>query len=328
MQILSAPHKIASLKAANLIKGEAELIFYHTALEAGIFELLAVPDTADELAVKLSVKNRELFNSILELGVYLGGLSYKNGKYAIKGALSKAIASGHPAADWIREIVKYHGDAAANAAFFIRYGSSGDYLSDFGGVVAKSSRMAETAISAFIKRTIKKSRTHRILEIGCGSGEYLKYYAQVNPGNSGTGIDLNPKAVEIAHKSLAKNGIDQSFKVILENILKPVHLENESFDIATSYSNIYYFSETDRAVLFKRVLELLTPGGRFMLATMFKENTLISRYFDVIFTATKDLYHLPEINVLVKELKNSGFSKVKTVNLFGSMSFRGIVACK
>ncbi len=327
-QMLSAPHKFASLKASQLIKGEAELIFYHTALESGIFEALTSPETGDELALKLSVKNRELFNSVLKLGVFIGGLSFKNGKYAIKGSLSKAVAAGHPSADWIREIVKYHGDAAANSAFFIRNGTSGDYLTDFGGVIAKSSRMAETAISAFIKRTIEKSQTHRILEVGCGSGEYLKYYAEVNPGNTGIGIDLNTEAAAIAQKSLAKNGISSSFKVIQENILEPVKLKNELFDIITSYSNIYYFSDISRSIFFKRTLELLAPGGRFMLATMFRDETLISKYFDVIFTATKYLYPLPDINILVKELKNAGYTKVKTVNLLGSMSFRGIVAYK
>lgn len=327
-EMLRLPRKMAIIQSHQLVQGESALIFYNTAREAGILAALATPATADELASRLAVKNRPLFDSILEIGVTIGGLSRKKGKFALRGALSRAIAAGHPVADLVQEIAQYHGDVAVNAAAFIADGGVGDYLSRFGGVIAKSSRVGEFAIRAFIGAMLDKSRALRILEVGCGSGEYLKYYVAANPGNSGLGIDKDPQAAEIAGASLAKNGIEKNFRVMQENILQPKSLTAGSFDIVTSYSNIYYFSDRERPVFFRRVLELLAPGGRFMLATVFNDRCLMSKYFDVLFTATRGLYLLPHMNALLKDLRDAGFRKVTPVNIYPGMGFRGIAAYK
>jgi len=60
---------------------------------------------------------------------------------------------------------------------------------------------------------------------------------------------------------------------------------------------------------------------------MFESKTITSVYYDVVFSATEDLYPLPRVEDVVRDLKNAGFSHVTIVNLFDE-SFKGIVARK
>ncbi len=325
--LLFAKDKYIQLKVLSLMKPVGKLIFYHAALETGLLKTLESPATIEQIAGKLSIKNIQLLSSLLDLGCTLKELKCSNGKYSIRGRMSRALLQNNSVADLIRETVQYHADVALRLDSFLLKGTNGNYLDNLGGVIAGSSRIGETLIKSFIEHTVQKTETLTILEFGCGSGAYLKYYVDRNSANHGIGIDLDGSAVAIARDNLKRNSIENNFSVFQDNILKPKSLKNESFDLITSYSNIYYFSDEDRKKLFASIHKLLKDGGRFMLATMFKSKKLTSAYYDIIFSATQRLYPLPLIDDIVRDLKQEGFLQVKIINLLDD-SFKGIVAKK
>ncbi|MBN2080323.1 MAG: class I SAM-dependent methyltransferase [Spirochaetes bacterium] len=316
---------LAQLKMAGIMKHEGRLIFYNAGIETGLFRLLVRTSTLDELARESGITNRQLLQSLLELGLSLGEVSLRKNSYRAKGAMAKALARNLPLAELIRETVRYHGDVACRLSGYLLNGEKGEYLKEFGGVIAESSRLTEPLIRAFIYHTVRKSVPLSILEFGCGAGEYLKYYVDINRNNGGLAIDIDASAVEIARRRIRENGIEGNFTVHRDSILNAESLRGKSFDLVTSYSNIYYFSDDERMRLFETVRKLLRSNGRFMLATAMKNGTLSSSYYDLIFSATRGLYPLPRKNNIVTELKRSGFARVKTVNLLGR-SFTGIVA--
>jgi 4-hydroxy-2,2'-bipyrrole-5-carbaldehyde O-methyltransferase len=325
--LLRAKDKYAHLKALALMKPMGGLIFYHTAIQTGLMKMLTKPSTIEQISVELNITNRQLLTSLLDLGCSLKELTCSNGKYRIKGKMARALSQDSPVADLIRETVQYHTDVAHRLDSYLLGNTKGDYLDDLGGIIAGSSRFAETLIKSFIYHTIKKSETFTILEFGCGSGAYLKYYVDRNSANRGIAIDRDASAVAIARENVKRNNIEKNFTVLQDNIMKPASLKNGSFDLITSYSNIYYFSDEERSRLFESIIKLLKDGGRFMLATMFKSKKLTSAYYDIIFSATQGLYPLPNIDDIVGDLKKAGFSRVSTVNLLDD-SFKGVVAVK
>jgi 4-hydroxy-2,2'-bipyrrole-5-carbaldehyde O-methyltransferase len=325
--LLRAKDTCAQLKALALMKPIGSLIFYHAALQTGLLKTLERPATIEKIAGELKIKNKRLLSSFLDLGCALEELACRNGQYRIKGRMSRALLRNTAAADLVRETVQYHNDVALRLDSYLLKNTKGNYLETMGGVIANSSRIGEALIKSFIEHTIKRSETLSILEFGCGSGAYLKYYVERNRGNHGIGIDQDASAVAIARKNVKINSIEKNFTVMLDNIMKPKALKKRSFDLITSYSNIYYFSDDDRKKLFTSIHSLLRDGGRFMLATMFKSRKLTSAYYDTIFSATRGLYPLPLIDDIVLDLKNAGFSRVRIVNLFDE-SFKGIVAKK
>ncbi|MCU0847050.1 MAG: methyltransferase domain-containing protein [Spirochaetes bacterium] len=326
--LILAKDKYVSILGMGLMKSEARLMFYYGGLETGLFRLLRRSSTHSEISKELKIRNGVLLESLLSLGRSLGDLSLKNGRYSLKGGVSRALAAEEPIADLVREIIIYHTEVARNLKTHMKKGSRGKYLENLGGVIAGSSRISEFLIKSYIDREIKSSETRRILEIGCGSGEYLKYYCAINPGNSGIAVERDRSASVIAARSLSKNGIADRFRVLNQDFLKTNSLEKESFDIATSYSNVYYFSNENRLKFFRKTLGLLRKGGRFMLATMVKDSRPMSNYFDLLFTATEGLYPLISADEVASDMKKAGFRKTRIINILGSASFMGVVGEK
>jgi SAM-dependent methyltransferase len=312
---------------AGIMKLEGALILYHAGIETGLFTLLEKPSTLEEIAREANITKTRLLSSLLDLGLSLNEISCKKGKYRLKGSMARALATNLPLAELVRETVRYHADVAQNLGAYLTKNTQGDYLNTFGGVIAESSRILEPFIKAFIYGTVKKITPLTILEFGCGSGEYLKYYADIHKSNGGIAIDLDPSAVAIARKKIRDNGIEGSFTVMQDNIMNPATLKDATFDLVTSFSNMHYFSSEDRARLFGAIHARVKTGGRFILATGFKTNNLSSAYYDLIFSATQGLYGLPRIDEVVRDLKEAGFGRVKTYKLFGG-GFMGIVAFK
>ena len=317
----------AQLKSFSIMKLEGCLIFYHTAIETGLFKILAKPSTLNELASELNIKNKQLLLSFLNLGCSLREITCKKGKYRLKGSMARALAGNIPLAELIRETVQYHADVALRLDTYLLQNIKGDYLKDFGGVIAESSRIMEPFIKAFIYHSVKKSSPLTILEFGCGAGEYLKYYVDINRNNSGMAIDIDASAVAVARKKIIENSIGGNFTVMQYNILETETIKDKSFDLVTSYSNMHYFSDDERRRLFASIHKLLKDNGRFMLATGFKNKSLSSSYYDLLFSATQGLYPLPDFDDVLSDLKKCGFQRVKTVNLLGR-SFKGVVAFK
>lgn len=325
--LLTSKNLSAQIKTAGIMKLEGSLIFYHAAIETGLLKMLEKPATSEQLALELNIKNKQLLCSLLDLGVSLKELSCKNGRYRLRGAMSRALLTNTPITELIRETVQYHADVARRLDTYLLQNKKGDYLKDFGGVIAESSRLTEPLIKAFIYRSVKKSVPLTILECGCGSGEYLKYYVDINRKNSGIAIDIDASAVSVAREKIKNNNIEDNFKVMQDNMLEPVTLSHRTFDLITTYSNIYYFNDDDRIRLFESIRKRLNNNGRFMLATALKSRGLASSYYDLIFSATQGLYPLPSLDDLVRDLNKAGFSRVKSVNILGK-SFIGIEAFK
>ena len=325
MELLKSGDLSAQRKCFKIMELEAGLIFYHAGIETGLFELLSCPATFEEIMDKLFLKNRQLLSSLLDMGCSLKELKLSRGKYSLKGAMAKALVHNVPVRELVRETVGYHADLAKNLQTILFENLKHRYLEEFGGVIAESSRLTEPLIKAFIYKTVKKTRPLSILEIGCGSGEYLRYYVDINSRNTGMALDIDASAVQIAQKRIRENGIGENFTAVEDNIVRPEKIKGRKFDLVTSYSNIYYFSAEERLDLFRSIHGMLNENGMLMLATGVKSKSLSSSYYDLIFTATAGLYPLPDTPGLVRDIKKCGFERVRVVRIMGS-SFAGIVA--
>lgn len=94
-----------------------------------------------------------------------------------------------------------------------------------------------------------------VLEIGVGLGADHVEWAQAGP-RSLTGIDLTPRAVELAGERLALYGLASDLRVgDAENL----PFEDGSFDLVYSWGVLHHSPDTPRAI--REVHRVLRPGG-------------------------------------------------------------------
>jgi hypothetical protein len=65
--------------------------FIYTAFESGLLEALSIPSYRNDLIQKLNVKRPEILEALLDVGLSVKELAYKDGTYSIKGKRSKAV---------------------------------------------------------------------------------------------------------------------------------------------------------------------------------------------------------------------------------------------
>jgi hypothetical protein len=300
----------------------------YAAFDSGLLQTLRTPSTLEQIATSLQAQRRDLLEGLLDLGIALGEIAQDAGRYRLRGrrARSLAKAEGDPLAALLQETVSYHGSVYQGFAARLRGGALGDYLAGTGELVARSSRVLEPYIGGFVQAVVASGRPLRLLEVGCGSGAYLRWAAEANPGVTGLAIDMQADVVNHARANLADWGIAGRFDVRVANILAPPADLTGPFDLATLYNNIYYFPVDARIDLFHRLRSLLAPDGALALVSTMRSDSLDSLNFDLVLRSTLGCAPLPELDELTGQLQASGFGQVEPVQLIPGGWLYGVLA--
>ena len=215
-RLLRMPDLLAQGLVLRDLQSFVRVHFLYAAASTGLLRALRRPTSTRDLVHDLHVKRPNLLEGLLALGVALGELSVRDGVYRLRGVRSKALVGkrGDPLVATIEEYATYHSSVYRELAARMRGAPLGDYLRGTGDMIARSSRVLEPFVADFARMTVEKRGPVRILEVGCGSGIYLKHAAHGNRHASGAGIDLQPEVVELAARNLARWGLDGRFKVM------------------------------------------------------------------------------------------------------------------
>ena len=313
LTVFRQPNLWARLQLYRDVQTGVRLQFLYFAVESGLLQALRAPISRDELVKQLGVKHSELLGVALDLGVALKELSLRDGRYAVTGRRARALLGpdGDTLAATIQEFVAYHGSVYQELAARLGGAPPGDYLDRFGTVIARSSRVLEPFIANFVKTTAKSSTPVRLLEIGCGSGIYLRYAAQANPQLTGIALDMERRVAEQALANLREWGLADRFKVLTGDIRQPPAEVAGPFDLVTLHNNVYYFTPEERPTLFGRIRSWLAPGGALALTTLMRGTTLTALDFDLALRCTEGCTPLPEIAELTAQLRQGGFTTVE-----------------
>jgi ubiquinone/menaquinone biosynthesis C-methylase UbiE len=101
-------------------------------------------------------------------------------------------------------------------------------------------------------------RGKQVLEVGCGLGIDLSYWAQ--NGAQVTGIDLSSTAIELARLNLAQRGLRASLHIMDGERLA---FEDNSFDMVYAHGVLQYTADARR--MLDEIYRVLRPGGETIL---------------------------------------------------------------
>ena len=304
------------------------LCFVATAGKNGLLTALADgPVSFDRLAGEFCRDDdgAEALEAWLELGLHLGELTLGEDGYAACGYSKKLLQAGNdPVLAMIEETVFLHIPLILKTPTRLRQGEKWRLEDQDGEMIARSSRILEPFQIEAIDRFFPAGNPVRLLEVGCGSGIYVRYAARKNPGLSAVCVELQEEVAEMARRNFETWGL--TLRAVVEHSDIRDKTPEASFDIVTLYNNIYYFPVDERLALLTHLLAFLKPGGMLLLTTCCKGGGPTTDVLNLWGAATSGCGGLPKSGELENQLQEAGFTGIRVKNLLPGESFYAFAA--
>ena len=123
-----------------------------------------------------------------------------------------------------------------------------------------------------LKTALGLPRGGRILEIGCGRGVALAYFAAHLSPQSLVGVDIDPQALGQARRQLP-----ESVALVLGDA-RELPFPDASFDLVVDFGTLFHIAHPERAL--GEISRVLAPQGQFVHETWLSQ--LISHPFELI----------------------------------------------
>ena len=310
-------HQLLALTGSNaLLKPFYQLNYLVAAKECGLFELLDAPKDFKQLAEVYcrDDKAREALEAWLGLGVRLGYLGLDTRGYALKGLAKKlALPQNDAALALLQEAAGLHSNLISQTVGKLRNGELWNLEDQDGEIIARSSLVMEAFQTEAIDRFFPASGVASLLEIGCGSGVYIRYAANRNPSLTALGLELQPKVAGVARRNISEWGLQGRVRIEAGDIR--LKAPDECFSIVTLYNNIYYFPVESRVPLLQHIGQFIRPGGFLLLITCCQGGSLGVEVLNLWGAATWTGGRLPARHELIGQLHQAGFQDVQTSRL-------------
>jgi len=121
----------------------------------------------------------------------------------------------------------------------------------------------------------------RILDLGCGTAEFLKQILERRPLYDAVAIDYSTQMLE---QAALKPGLSERNVTFLQRDLNDGIPEDiGQFDLVSSFSAPHHLRDENKRQLLLQVAEHLKPGGRFLFM-----DAMFEQYDDDVFRQTKN----------------------------------------
>ena len=314
LKLLKNDQLLALTNSAALLKPFYKLVYLAAARKGGLFDVLSGGPVRFEQLAETYCKNdraQEALEAWLHLGIRLGYLELGARGYALKGLAKRlALPQNDAILALLQEAAGLHYKLIAEAPDKLRNGDLFSLEDQDGEIIARSSRILEAFQTEAIDRTFPSSGPASLLEIGCGSGFYIKHAAE-NPSLTALGLEMQPNVADAARRNIAKWGLTERVRIETGDIRKRV--PDERYDIVTLYNNIYYFPVEDRVSLLRHVKGFMNSGGFLLLTTCCQGGSLGVEVLNLWGAATATGGRLPKRDEIVRQLQDAGYKNVKTI---------------
>jgi 4-hydroxy-2,2'-bipyrrole-5-carbaldehyde O-methyltransferase len=291
--------------------------FVSTAISEGLYDILekgpvSVKAIQNNMGTDL---NADGLKAWLDLGVAIGELDKKNDNYSIKNAFTKKLLK--PSNDtwkaFFQARVEIFYDYIIKTPAFLKEEKKFDFSHAYGELFARSSRTVEPIIVDVVDKIVPTNGKCYLLEVGCGSGIYIKRACDRNPDLMVTGLELQERVADFARKNTTIWQIQD--RVTIENTDIRYYRSDKQFDIVTFFNLIYYFPENERSDLLRNLGRLLNTGGQLILSTLCPANESSIQLMNLWGSMTDGCGPLPHPDNVCDQLKDAGFDKIKCEQL-------------
>jgi SAM-dependent methyltransferase len=294
--------------------------FVSSGLAHGIYDTLVKgPSRPEEILAAMGAKGgaKEL-EAWLDVGVSLGELQKTSRGYALKGALSTELAkeSEESWRAYLEARIKVLQTYIWKAPQLIKEGKRLQLGEGYAELFAKCSLTIEPIMEEVVDYTIPKSGALSLLEVGCGSGDYIKRACARNPRLEVVGLESQESVANYAAANIREWGLDERVSVEVGDIRN--YSPPRRFHIITLHNLIYYFPESERVDLLKSISGLLQESGKVAITCLCKTDEPSSSVLNLWGAMTEGCGPAPDSKNFLGQMKEAGFENVKDKKLVGS----------
>lgn len=307
------------MRLKRLMQPVYRAAFLAAAAKQGILRRLAagpvpLPHLAGDLASDPT--GMEALEAWLQVGVQAGELQVDGQGYSLWGKLARELAQekNDAWAAFLEEGLSLHHHLLMELPERLRENRPFTLADQDGELIARSSRLLEPLLFKAIDEVVPTTGPMHLLEVGCGSGTYIRYAAQRNPELQALGIELQPQVAEMARGNLEAWGLTPRAAVEIGDLrdFSPEPI----YDVATLHNNIYYFPTDERVAVLAHLRGFLKPGGRLLLTTGCREGSIFVGMLNLWGAATVGCGPLPLPSEMEAQFRQAGFQSVAAKKLY------------
>jgi SAM-dependent methyltransferase len=109
----------------------------------------------------------------------------------------------------------------------------------------------------------------RLLDLGCGSGTYSVWFAEL--GAQVVGLDLSETMISLAQAKANERGVQPDFRVA--DIREPLPFAEDEFDVVFTGTALHYVGDIEAVM--KQVARVMKPGARLVASVLHPMSTAL-----------------------------------------------------
>jgi len=304
--------------------------FISTAFKEGIYEKMKEgPVKPEDLFKSLNAEpGHEGFEAWLNLGVSLGELGLNTNGYYIKGSLSRKLCepSSYMWQAFLQAHITNYFNYITQTPYMVRQKQRFKSDEVHAELIKKSLQVIESLLLDVVDKVIPRRGRFRLLDVGCGSGIYIKRACEHNPRLRAVGLEAIGNIADYAQRNMKIWKLEKRVEIV-ESDIRDL-MDQEKFDLISMYNNIYNFPVAERIYLFKTLNRFLKPGGRVVITAACQGGGPSLMALNLWASMTEGTGALPKEKQIAEQLIHAGFDKVKRKKMIPAESYWLISAMK
>jgi SAM-dependent methyltransferase len=310
---------------AQALDAFAQVPLLRTGLRLGLFEALRTPQDPDALADRLGLAPDLVAAWARNLQAQ-GWLQKKGEAYRL--APTTVWLLDAPEAQALHALLEYAVDTMAGRLGALPELMKGAERPVFGRAddarrMAAITRLVEPRALRALDQIPGARHPQRVLDIGCGRGDYLAELLTRYRDAMGLGIEIDPGVAEQARRRLAEADVTRRAEVLVGDF-RTMELPRGTFDLILLNHNFHYFAPAERPALLRRVRGRLDEAGVVAVQTLVLTEGILpsllglqagAALFDLLLREHSNLYGLPKAAEVHQALRDAGFATTDEVSV-------------
>ncbi len=304
-------------------------LFLASAARLGLLPYLRIERTMDELVERTGCRRIDRLQAWLGVGVDLGELRRRGGRYCVAGIRARALATGDGLLTaHYQSVLEYQVGPYAELDQLLRDppGQGRDDLDRYAKEIAQVSLAAAPFVTSVVRRTLADLHPARVLDVGCGTGVYIKAALEFDSEVRVDGVDLAEEVILAGRLELTNAGLGSRAQLHVGDVRDWLRSSDARFGLVMLLNNIYYFDRTQRQELYRELGASLLDGGQMLVVSMTVPGSVAAGHLHFMLTCQEGGASLPGRAELVADLAAAGYETMEERKLVPTEPFVGVRA--